>query len=174
MKKIVLTGVESTGKTILAQAIAEYYNGALVQEYARTYLEDIGTNYLQTDLIKILQGQFDAEAEAIGGNPDLVVCDTGPIVIKVWSLFRYGSVDPRIDAAVKSYNADLFIIPDPTGVPFQADELRENKDNVDILYQMYIDELIQLDIPFLIAKGSFEQRLNQIRIAVDAVLSKAD
>ena len=170
MKKIILTGVESTGKTALAQSIAGYYKCPLVQEYSRIYLKDIGTSYQQTDLINILQGQFDLEADVIRDNHELMVCDTGPIVIKVWSLFKYGNVDPKIANAVKSYKADLFIIPNPVGVPFEEDKLRENRDSRDQLYQMYIDELIQLDIPFLIVTGSFEERLNQVIDAIDAIL----
>ena len=104
-------------------------------------------------------------------NPDLMVCDTGPIVIKVWSLFKYGSVDPRIVQAVNSYSADLFIIPNPEGVPFREGPLRENPNDRDQLFQMYLDELIQLDIPFLIAHGSFEERLNQVKDAIDGLLS---
>ena len=171
MKKIVLTGVESTGKTVLSQSIAGSYRCPLVQEYARTYLKDKGLDYKKADLVKILQGQFDLEAGLVQKNPELLVCDTGPLVIKVWSLFKYGTVDPKIANAVKSYKADLFIIPDPDGVPFEEDGLRENRESRDQLYQMYIDELIQLDIPFLVATGSFKERLHQVKDAVDAILS---
>jgi nicotinamide riboside kinase len=171
MKKVTFTGVESSGKTVLAQSIAEYYKCPLVEEYSRIYLKDKGLDYQQADLLSILQGQFDMESEVIMTNPDLMVCDTGPIVIKVWSLFKYGSVDPRIEQAVKSYRADLFIIPNPEGVPFRQGPLRENPNDRDQLFQMYLAELIQLDMPFLIAHGSFEERLNQVRDAIDSLLS---
>ena len=38
-KKIVLFGPESTGKSTLAEALAEYYNTAFVPEYMRLYLQ---------------------------------------------------------------------------------------------------------------------------------------
>jgi len=172
MKKVVITGVESTGKTVLAQSLAGYYNCPLVEEYSRIFLKNIGLNYQQSDLLSILQGQFDLESKVMMTNPELMVCDTGPLVIKVWSLFKYGNVDPRVERAVQSYHADLYILPDPIGVPFEADPLRENPDNRMEIFQLYLNLLTQLDIPFLVATGSFENRLHQLKDAVDAILSK--
>jgi len=173
MKKVVLTGVESSGKTVLAKSIAGHFNCPMVEEYARDYLRDMGTDYQQSDLLDILQGQFDREAAIIQTYPDLMVCDTGPIVIKVWSLFKYGSLDPKISNAVKSYKADLFILPDPEGVPFENDPLRENPNDRQKLFQIYLDELIQLDIPFIVTNGNFEERLNQVRDAIEGLQENA-
>ena len=171
MKKVVLTGVESSGKTVLSQSIAGNYHCPMVKEYSRTYLKVKGLNYEQSDLVHILQGQLDLEAAAMLTNPNMIVCDTGPIVIKVWSLFKYGSVDSRIEQAVQSYRADLFILPDPEDISFEEDALRESPQDRDPLFQLYLNELIQLDIPFLIVTGSFEDRLNQVRNAIDGLLS---
>ena len=59
-KKIVLFGPESTGKSTLAEALAEYYNTAFVPEYMRLYLQHKWNQERATctkeDLIPIAQG----------------------------------------------------------------------------------------------------------------------
>lgn len=50
-KKLVLIGVESSGKTTLAQALAEKLQGTYVPEYARMYLDAHGLSYQQEDLL---------------------------------------------------------------------------------------------------------------------------
>ena len=63
MKKIVLIGPESTGKTTLAKQLAKHYDTVWVEEYARTYIDQLNRPYEQHDLLNIAQGQLLAEAK---------------------------------------------------------------------------------------------------------------
>ena len=47
MKKVVVIGPESTGKSTLCQQLAEHYGVSWVPEYARQYLLEHGTNYME-------------------------------------------------------------------------------------------------------------------------------
>ena len=64
IKRIVIVGPESTGKTILCEQLAKYYNTVYVPEYARTYFEvhDIN-NYDTFDLEIIAKKQLELDAE---------------------------------------------------------------------------------------------------------------
>ena len=50
IKKIVIIGPESTGKSTLCEQLAQHYNTSWVREYAREYLEQNGTDYGFEDL----------------------------------------------------------------------------------------------------------------------------
>ena len=58
MKKIVITGPESTGKTTLATKVADYFNVEPVPEYARDFLAKLGRPYVEKDLMKLVQSQI--------------------------------------------------------------------------------------------------------------------
>ena len=61
IKKVVVIGPESTGKSSLCQSLAEHYNTLWVPEYARGYLEKNGTEYSYDDLLTIAKGQIELE-----------------------------------------------------------------------------------------------------------------
>ncbi|RYZ57066.1 MAG: ATPase, partial [Chitinophagaceae bacterium] len=64
MKKIVVIGPESTGKSTLCEELAEHYNTVWCPEYARDFLLQHGTDYTYDDLTTIAKGQLALEAEA--------------------------------------------------------------------------------------------------------------
>ena len=53
IKKIVVIGPESTGKSTLCKNLAAHYNTLWVPEYAREYLEKNGTEYTYEDLLTL-------------------------------------------------------------------------------------------------------------------------
>lgn len=172
MIKVVVTGVECTGKTVLAQSIQAYYDAMLVPEFARGYLEKSNGIYSESDLLKILDQQLANEKKAMAMNPDLLVCDTGPYVIKVWSKFKYGRVDEKILNTIEKYQVDLFILPDYREIPFVDDPLRENPNDREVLFQMYLEEMTNQEVPFLVVSRDLENRLRQVKRAVDGLLGR--
>jgi nicotinamide riboside kinase len=67
VKKIVVIGPESTGKSVLCQKLAAHFNTLWVPEYAREYLEKNGPAYTYDDLLTIAKGQIERE-EAMGNR----------------------------------------------------------------------------------------------------------
>ena len=57
MKKIVIIGPESTGKSTLCQQLASYYQTLWVPEFAREYLLALRKQYTFEDLLIIAKGQ---------------------------------------------------------------------------------------------------------------------
>ena len=53
MMRVVITGPESSGKSVLAGELAAFFGAPLVQEYARTYLEQRQGAYVQDDLLAV-------------------------------------------------------------------------------------------------------------------------
>jgi len=71
IKKIVVIGPESTGKSTLCEKLAAHYNTLWVPEYARDYLEKHGTDYSYEDLLPIAKGQIELE-ENIGNQLQVI------------------------------------------------------------------------------------------------------
>ncbi len=61
VKKIVIIGPESTGKSTLTEQLAAHFNTLACPEYAREYLVAHGTAYTFDDLIAIAKGQLALE-----------------------------------------------------------------------------------------------------------------
>ncbi|MEP6627267.1 MAG: ATP-binding protein [Ginsengibacter sp.] len=68
IKKIVVIGPESTGKSTLCKNLAAHYNSLWVPEYAREYLEKNGTQYNYENLLDIAKGQIALEDRIAGGG----------------------------------------------------------------------------------------------------------
>lgn len=152
--KIVLTGVESSGKSALAKELADFFKVPLIEEFAREYLQDIKTNYVQADLNEIAKGQLDKINSSTG---KLIICDTDLQVIKIWSQVKYNSVNEFILQSYKKSIGSLYIVCDPD-FPWEYDELRENEFDRNSIHQLYLDELNQNKLNYIVASGSLEQR----------------
>ena len=61
VKKVVIIGPESTGKSSLTKLLAQYYKTEYCNEFARDYLHTNGTKYSVDDLLKIAKGQLSLE-----------------------------------------------------------------------------------------------------------------
>ena len=160
MKKVVITGPESSGKTTLFNAIEEKFGIAGVPEFARIYIDQLDRPYVQGDLIEIANGQLQLEQKFSNENKDLLLCDTDLLTIKVWSEYKYGSCDPIILNQLMHHLPDYYVLTSPD-IPWEPDPQRENPEERDELFQIYQKEILTLKIPSIIVAGSQEQRMDQ-------------
>ena len=93
LPRLVLTGPESSGKSVLAAALAEHLDGVLVSEYLRDYFSNNGALSL-ADAIPIAQGQWRREEQgAAKARQDgrVLICDTDLISSLVYSKYYYAA-----------------------------------------------------------------------------------
>lgn len=172
MKKVVITGPESSGKTTLAEALAAHVNGGLVREMVRTYFAErtrATSGYEEAELRTIAQLQLQEEeriaelTEACSGR--ILVCDTDLITIRIWGEEKFGRSDPWILKRTEQRVYDLWLLCRPD-MPWEPDLLRENPNDRDRLFDVYESTLKQLRKPYVVIEGGHEQRL---QCAMEAV-----
>jgi NadR type nicotinamide-nucleotide adenylyltransferase len=170
VRRISLTGPESTGKSTLAAQLAAHYGTVFVPEVARTYLEENGPQYTLADLEVIAQGQLDAEEAAATHANQLLFCDTDLLVIKIWAENAFGTCPAWVlaELAQPRYALTLLLGID---LPWEADPLREHPEPAQRqhFYNLYRAELQARRWPFVEVSGSPVQRLAQACAAIDAV-----
>lgn len=170
--RIVITGPESTGKSMLAESLARYYHTVFVPEYARAYVENLGRPYNYTDLEHIAKQQLlDVDKYSPLANR-ILFFDTFLIITKVWFNVVYHQMPSWLDATIRKSEIDLFLLCN-TEVPWQPDPVRENGGVMrETLFQQYKDELEHYGFKYRIVTGLGENRTANAIAFVDEVLVK--
>ena len=161
---LVTTGPESSGKTTLASQLSDYWKTPLVPEVSRDYLK--GRNsYQQQDLLKIAKAQHEQEQAILSHSADRIVCDTDLLVIVIWSEVKYGCCDPWIvdtfENSIKQKTTSRYYYLCDFNIPWEADPLRENPDNRDTLFDLYLQKLKEYELDHCVMKGDPVERLQQ-------------
>ena len=169
MKRIVLTGAESTGKSTLAKIVARHFHAPCSAEFVRQYVDDIQRNINLEDLDAIARGQIAVEDEVISQTQQLVFHDTNLLSSIIYAQHYFNARLEWVNEcfAARDYTLYLLCIPD---IPWQADKgQRESPQARDQLHLMFKSTLDELKLPYIEISGPPEQRLRQAIHAIEAV-----
>jgi NadR type nicotinamide-nucleotide adenylyltransferase len=179
IKKIVILGPESTGKSTLCNELATHYKTMWAKEYAREYLEKNGTAYTFESLYEIAAGQLLNEEDTyksllkkdVAQSKIPFFIDTDLHVIKIWSEFVFNKCDNRILTTIAKKNYDLYLLCN-IDLPWVKDNLREYPDIITRrnLFSYYKEEMIEQNTPWKIIKGSYSERLQNAINFIDEIL----
>ncbi len=160
VRKIVVTGPESSGKSTLCAALAAHYNTAWVPEAGRIFLEGLDRPYSEADLPQILRLQLDLEDEQAQRANRFLFCDTDAHNIRLWAEIAYNRCPYRFlhTIATRPYDAYLLLYPD---LPWTPDPLREYPDPKDRLWlwHHHRDAATSAGLPWAHIRGTGEARL---------------
>lgn len=176
--KVVLFGPESTGKTTLAQQLAQHYQTQWVPEYAREYLQDKWDREQTTcepkDLVPIAYGQMRLENQLAKKANKILVCDTDLLETKVYSEAYYtGSCDPVLEKYALQNKYDLYLLT-YVDTPWEADDLRDKPDEREEMFQYFKQALEKYDRNFVILKGDKAFRLSTAIQEIDKLFKAND
>ena len=171
LKRIAITGPESTGKSWLTKKLAAHYNTVWVPEFAREYLEAKDSAYDYDDILSIAYGQRERGDALANIASELLFYDTEAIVTKIWSEVVFGRVDTWIENEITTNPYDLYLLCYPD-IPWEPDPLRENPYNRMELFELYLNELQDKRLDYIVITGKGRVRLNQAVDAVNRLLSK--
>lgn len=163
LKKIVVLGPESTGKSTLCDALSKHYQTIWCEEYAREYLSKNGTEYTFENLLNIAEGQIANEEratqKAIQENKSHLIIDTDMYVMKVWCEYVFNNCHPYILDQISKRQYDAYLLCD-IDLPWTADEMREYPDEQPRkeLFTLYKELLMNQNTPWGIVSGTGEAR----------------
>ena len=157
--RIILTGPESTGKTMLATELASRFGTTHIPEYAREYVENLDHKYTYNDVLNIAIHQVKMmESDLTTGN-SLVFVDTYLIITKVWFRRVFGKYPEWIDNEISKTKNALYLLCKPD-LPWVADSVRENGGTMrDVLFQEYENELRQFGLNYSYVEGIDNMRI---------------
>jgi nicotinamide riboside kinase len=159
-KIIVISGAESTGKSVLTQQLAKHYNAPSYPEFARKYISGLNRKYTFNDLEIIAKKQINQYNEAVISEHDFIFFDTWLIITKVWFEVVYNSCPGWITEKIRTAKIFGFILND-IDIPWEPDPLRENGGKRrKILHNIYIKNLDEFNFRYCLNFGLGSDRLN--------------
>lgn len=181
VKKVLLIGGESVGKSTMTINLANYYNTNYVEEVGRELSEKSGTDkmMLAEDFTEILLKHKLKEMEAIEKSNKVLFIDTDCLITQFYMNFLddkdqdYENNRTLSDAIsdINSYDLVLFLEPD---VQFVQDgtrnvEIQENREK----YSNQIKDIFDKhNIKYEITNGDYLNRFEKITKLVDNIIGK--
>ncbi len=135
VKKVLIIGLESSGKSVMTVNLANYYNTNYIEEAGRELSEKSGTDtmMLNADFTEILLVQKMNEIKAVENSNKVLFCDTDCLITQFYLRFLEGDEEniklaDAIDA-INSYDLIFFLAPDVKWVQDgdRSEEIRDNR-----------------------------------------------
>ncbi len=172
--KVVLFGPESTGKTSLAEMLANHYNTVWVEEFMREYLQEKWDKEKRIcepkDMIPIAEGQMKRENALTEKANKLLISDTNLLELKVYSEAYYdGFCDSQLLKHALNNQYHLYFLT-YIDVPWTPDDLRDKPDDRIGMFKRFEKELKNHQKPYVVLKGDLIDRFNVAIEEIDKLL----
>lgn len=161
VERILLVGGESTGKTVLAQALATSLETQWAPEYGREYWVQRNGELIFNDMLHIAQTQVAREDTLARQSKHWLVCDTGPLTTLLYSQALFDRADPLLEQlAIRHYHHVFLCAAD---FDFVQDGTRRNPVFRQRQQDWYERELRRRRIQYEVVEGSVAARVDYIR-----------
>jgi NadR type nicotinamide-nucleotide adenylyltransferase len=168
VRRVSIVGPESTGKTTLAQALAERFGTVWVPEWARGVLERRGGSLEGLDWGELVRGQIASEEALARDANRVLVCDTDPLATGVWADALLGGW-PAGAPGPPSRHYDLTLLTD-ADVPWVEDPVRYLPSGGRAFFARCEEALRREGRRTVVLRGSWAERTEAAVAAVEAIL----
>ena len=182
--RIAFVGAECSGKTSLAQSLADTfskeYPSAYVPEYLRLFVDQENRTPRPDEQVGIAMEQQSLERTLANdlikqhSNPDFVLlfCDTTPLMTCIYSEVVFGGRNPELFKIAKAHDYDLTIFTQ-NDFPWQEDGLQRDGPVAQTKVHFRVKaRLEELQIPYQAAFGDPVLRLQKTHNSVRALIEK--
>jgi HTH-type transcriptional repressor of NAD biosynthesis genes len=179
VKRVVLVGAESCGKTTLAEALASEYCTKWVPEYGRPFSEWFHTPndlWESMEFTHIAKVQNEVENIIARRANKVLFCDTNAATTALWHQRYMGEPSQTCWHEYEFHKKpDLYVLCG-TEVGFHQDEygLRDRPEGREKMQGDYYDWLRSQMVPFILVSGRLQDRVMQVKEAVDVMLSQRE
>jgi len=166
-KIVVITGAESTGKSTLTSALANYYNVPSIPEIAREYIEKLEGEYKYQDVETIAGKQIKLLNEYSDSAYPYIFVDTWLLITKIWFEVVFKRQPEWLESVIQNTKIDLYLVCD-TDLPWIPDSVRENggKERL-LLHKRYIKTLESYQCNYRVVQGKGQKRIENALIHLD-------
>jgi nicotinamide riboside kinase len=166
MRRIVLTGPESSGKTTLTLALAERFCLPYALEYARLYLEKNGPQYDCELVHEIARGHLLYQQEQVPAEAPLALYDTDLQNFVIWCEVAFSRCEPWLQEAAAAEQDHVYLICQ-SDLPWEFDPLREHREGREALFEKHLAAVRATGRDYQVISGNGPERL---KLAAEAVM----
>jgi len=167
--RVVLTGSESTGKTVLAHRLGDHFGVPVAEEFVRAYAAERGGILGFADHGPIAKGQMASEDAAVARAKDLVILDTDLVSTVVYCDHYFGKCPAWIEEKARERAGDLYLLMQPD-VPWVPDGVRDRGERRDEMHALFRDKLSAMGLRFVEIGGDREARFVAAKRAIEALI----
>lgn len=170
LKRVVLTGPESVGKSVLSEKLAKYFKTSFVEEYGREYCEKVGMDLTPLDFAHIAGGQILKEDQAALKANKLLICDTDLIVTQIWGEIMLSKCPIWITELSHKRHYDLYLLLKPD-IPWVNDGTRAFEEIRPRQFERLKEELECRNLNYVVVSGDFEERFKMAVMEIEKLLT---
>jgi NadR type nicotinamide-nucleotide adenylyltransferase len=162
---IVFLGAPATGKTTLAEALAQKHHTLWMPEYGREYWEAHQSERRLTlsQLVEIAEGHLEREEQKLLEADRFLFTDTNALTTYQFSLYYHNAVHPRLaalaEACLPRYR-HVFVC--DTDIAYDDTWDRSGDANRHAFQKQILADLQTRKIPYTTVQGSLEARIAQV------------
>jgi NadR type nicotinamide-nucleotide adenylyltransferase len=163
VRRVVVTGAESTGTTTLALALAAHFECPWVPEYGREWSATrpggLAAPWRTDEFVAIAEGQNARGDDAARQTPNRwLICDTDALATTLWQERYMGFIAPEVAAVAAQQTRPFARILTGDEIPFVQDGLRDGE-HIRHAMQARLREALAADgVPWIEVRGDVPAR----------------
>jgi NadR type nicotinamide-nucleotide adenylyltransferase len=170
VKKVVLLGAESTGKTTLAETLAREFHTVWMPEYGREHWErhrDARGKLSLQQLVDLAREHLCREDQRILESDRFLFVDTNAVTTAMFSRFYHGAVHPELMSLARQAETRydyVFVCADD--FPYHEDGTRSGAEHRTRFQQQILADLNRRGLAYSLLEGPLEARIDSVRKAL--------
>jgi NadR type nicotinamide-nucleotide adenylyltransferase len=173
VRRIVLIGSESTGKSTLSTLLGQHFRTVCVPEFGREFVDAKGAMPEEHEMVDIARGQAASEERLAREANRVLLLDTDVVTTEVYSGHYFGRVAPEVEALADGRSARVarYLLTHPD-VPWVPDPQRDRGDRRDEMHALFREALRRRGIRPVDIRGSWQARRGTAVTAVEDAMAE--